>query len=64
MLISNTQHGFVKSKSYLTSVISFYDKVTGIVDGRKEMDVIYLKFSKTFDKVSLDICKERYGNTV
>ena len=40
------QHGFMKGRLYLTSLISFYDWVTRLVDQGKAVDVVYLDFSK------------------
>lgn len=46
------QHGFMKGKSCLLNLISFYDKVIHLADQGKQVDVIYLEFSKAFDIVS------------
>lgn len=38
--------GFTESKSYLTELISSYDKITLFEGERRVMDAIYLNFSK------------------
>jgi len=40
--IRPSQHGFVKGRSCLTNLISFYDQVTRLVDEGKAVDVVYL----------------------
>jgi len=45
-MIRPSQCGFVKGGSCLTNLISFYDKVTYLVDEGKAVDVVYLEFSK------------------
>jgi len=49
--IRPSQHGFMKGRSCLTNLISCYDQVTRLVDGRKAVDVVCLDFSKAFDTV-------------
>uniref|UniRef100_A0A493U2D9 Reverse transcriptase domain-containing protein n=1 Tax=Anas platyrhynchos platyrhynchos TaxID=8840 RepID=A0A493U2D9_ANAPP len=53
--IRPSQHGFMKGRSCLMNLISFYDKVTCLVDEGKAVDVVYLDFSKAFDTVSHSI---------
>uniref|UniRef100_A0A493STT1 Reverse transcriptase domain-containing protein n=1 Tax=Anas platyrhynchos platyrhynchos TaxID=8840 RepID=A0A493STT1_ANAPP len=53
--IRPSQHGFLKGRSCLTNLISFYDKVIHWVDERKAVDVVYLDFNKAFDNVSYSI---------
>ena len=53
--IRPSQHRFMKGRSCLTNLITFYDWVTRLVDEGKAVDVVYLDFSKAFDTVSHSI---------
>ncbi|KAF7249370.1 Follistatin-related protein 4 [Varanus komodoensis] len=54
-VITRGQHGFLKSKSCQTNLISFFDRVTFLRDCGNVVDIIYLDFSKAFDKVPYDL---------
>ena len=50
-LISSSQHGFMKSKSCLTNLLEFLETLTSLHDEGYPSDLIFLDFSKAFDKV-------------
>ena len=52
--IRPSQHGFMNGTSCLTNLISFYDKVTHLVDEGKAVDV-----NKAFDIVPHNILVEK-----
>jgi len=41
--IRPSQHRFMKGRSCLTDLMSFYDQVTRLVDEGKTVDVVYLR---------------------
>jgi len=57
--IRPSQLGFTNGRSCLTNLISFYDKVTHLVDEGQAVDVVYLDFSKGFDTVPHNILVEK-----
>ena len=57
--IRPSQHRFMNSRSCLTNLISFYDKVTRLVDEGQAVDVVYLDYSKAFNTVPHNILVEK-----
>jgi hypothetical protein len=51
-LLKKSQHGFMKSRSCQTNLLEFMDRICQIIDSGKPVDVVYLDFSKAFDKIS------------
>ena len=54
-LLPDNQHGFRKNRSCLTQLIEHIDSVLKSLNEGLEVDVIYLDFSKAFDKVDHNI---------
>jgi len=50
-LLRDSQHGFLSGRSCLTNLLEFMEAATSAVDEGKNVDMIYLDFSKAFDKV-------------
>ena len=50
-LLRLSQHGFMRRRSTLTNLLEYLEKLTSMVDSGLDMDVVYLDFSKAFDKV-------------
>jgi len=61
-VIRRSHHGFTKGKSCLTSLITFYNEIIGLVDEGRVVDVVCLDFSKAFDTVSHKILIEKLMN--
>ena len=51
-IVSPAQHGFVPNRSTQTQQIDFLDQLTSSHDKKVQVEVVYLDFSKAFDKVS------------
>jgi len=63
-LIKDSQHGFTTGRSCQTNLLEFLDQVTKYLDSGEAVDIVYLDFSKAFDKVphkGLDKKLEAHG---
>ena len=54
-VIKSSQHGFIKGKSCLTYVLSFYDDKSAWVGDGRAVDAVYPDVSKAFDTVSHNV---------
>ena len=51
-IISYAQHGFITRRSTQTQQILFFDQITSMFEDKAQVEIVYLDFSKAFDKVS------------
>jgi hypothetical protein len=49
---SKTQHGFMSGRSCTTNLLETYNYIINLVDGGIPCDIIFLDFSKAFERVS------------
>jgi hypothetical protein len=61
-LISHNQHGFMKSRSTATNLVTFVEDLSEAVDARLEVDVIYTDLSKAFDRVPHNLLFKKLYN--
>jgi hypothetical protein len=47
----STKHGFTKSKSTVTNLVTFLDVLTIVVHGQRQADAVYFHLSNAFDLV-------------
>ena len=50
-ILNDSQHGFRKGRSCQTNLLEFMEYITDCIDKGDPVDIIYLDFSKAFDKV-------------
>ena len=51
-LLSQNQHGFIPKRSTLSLHLNLLDELTTRLDNKTQVDMLYLDFSKAFDRVS------------
>ena len=49
--MNNTEYGFRSGRSCLSAWLSVYDNIMHMINNKSTVDMIYLDFSKAFDKV-------------
>ena len=49
--LSTCQHGFTNGRSTVTNLVQFTSNISYALNNRSQVDVIYLDFTKAFDKV-------------
>jgi hypothetical protein len=54
-LINNVQHGFLRNRSCVTQLLGVLHDIGKNLDQNKQVDMLYLDFSKAFDSVDHDI---------
>ena len=49
--LNSTQHGFRLGRSCLSALLDVFDNIIHMLDSNSSVDIVYLDFSKAFDKV-------------
>ena len=60
--LGSSQHGFTKGRSTFTNLLLFTDFIYEAFLEKKQVDVIYVDFSKTFDKVNHQLLLKKLWN--
>ncbi len=50
-IVSDQQHGFLKGRSTTSNLVEFVSNVTKQLEGRMQVDALYLDYSKAFDSL-------------
>lgn len=61
-MFNPNQHGFRSGRSCLSQLLSHYDEILSILETGKNADVVYLDFSKAFDKVDHNLVLSKIQN--
>ena len=62
-LLPESQHGFRKSRSTLTQLMSHWDSVLDLLERGHTVDIIYTDFSKAFDKCETNVLLSTLKNS-
>ena len=61
-LLNPNQHGFRTGRSFLTQLVQHYDRIIAHMEEGKNVDVVYLDFSKAFDKLDFTVTLSKIHN--
>ena len=61
-MFNPNQHGFRAGHSCLSQLVQHYDKITRYMEEGNNVDIIYLDFSKAFDKLDFSITLQKIKN--
>lgn len=59
MGIGSSQHEFMKVKSRLTNLKTFWDKMASLMNEGRALDVVYLDISNVFNTSSCNILMDK-----
>ena len=54
-LLNDSQHGFRRTRSCLSQLLAHFDHITRLLELGNCIDIVYLDFTKAFDKVDIGI---------
>ena len=60
--MNENQHGFREGRSCLSQLLSHHEQIIAALENSKNIDVIYLDFSKAFDKVDHGVLLHKLRN--
>ena len=60
-VVRDCQHGFIRGKSCTSNLLEVLDHVGSLLDDGKQLDMIYIDMSKTFDKVNHRCLLQKFG---
>lgn len=60
-LIDERQHGFISGHSTTTNLVDFVSHVTDLMEAGKQVDALYLDFSKAFDSINHELLIKKMG---
>ena len=58
--LNNTQHGFRNGRSCLSDLLDVFDDLMHMLSSDTTVDMIYLDFSKAFDKVDYGVLLHKF----